>query len=206
MTIYILDKDPIKCAQYLDDNSLDKMIKKIARALCNVHHILNERKELEIDHEKLLSIPLSYTKYKSFESNAQWIEWSRKCKANYLKLVELGSFCCAEINYRFTSFSIHSQQTFFWIHKMEKIIEWADNNVPDLKYDSGYFGRNKIVFPIGMPKKYIADIDIIQSYRNFYQSKLKQRAIKYQKSPIHTKSDIKWTRCKKPSWINLEHK
>ncbi len=33
MTIYILDQDRIKCAEYLDDKSLDRMIRDIAQAL-----------------------------------------------------------------------------------------------------------------------------------------------------------------------------
>ena len=38
--IYILDEDPKKCAEYLDDRSLDKMINDISRVLAHIHYIL----------------------------------------------------------------------------------------------------------------------------------------------------------------------
>ncbi len=37
MTIFILDHDPKKIAEMLDDKSLTKMIKDVAQVLCDAH-------------------------------------------------------------------------------------------------------------------------------------------------------------------------
>ncbi len=208
MGIYILDTNSQKIAEYLDDRSLERMIKDIAQVLCNVHWetkpCLNCDKGNEycectcMDNDKA---PLKYTK------ECEWSHWARESKANYEWLVGLLLRLKFEYQYRFNK-----------AHPMLNMISWARDNVPDLpEYEIeqvGYDSYGETVtetrelystpFPLVMPKRHITirsisrqgtpdyPEHIIESYRNYYQAKLK--------API---SFYKWTNQQKPDWINL---
>ena len=208
MTIYILDQDPKKCAQYLDDRSLDNMIGDIAQVLCNVHRILNS------EECKKHNLPLN-PDHRDFILKCQ--KWARECEANYLYFVEIGISLIFERNER-QDWMGNSRDNFFY--KNNKIIEWAGENIPDLPH-SGFYRDEKGLhsvpdnisthlhtpFPLVMPKKYhfyeFGNLKpvIIESYRNYYQAKLKQRMDKMFKDDLHK---IKWTRREKPEWLDLK--
>jgi len=189
MTIYILDNDHKKIAEYLDDKSLDKMIKNIAQVLCDVH--------------------LFKSFFHSKEIKDKWSRWARECKANYLYLVELGFTLYSESVFRFGLKKINANR--------RDVIRWCYENVPDLPkrcFSCGDDSESHMCqkcwndkrpnsFPLVMPKKYIVDgfdpndFDkegngqslTIQSYRNYYRAnKLKQNI-------------QKWTRRQKPDWL-----
>jgi hypothetical protein len=113
--IAILDNDPKKCAEMLDDKSLDRMIKDIAQVLCNAHYFLSEG-----DYKKNYTAPLPL----SAPNNKFiwiWSQWARECVANYKYLTELGIEC----NYEY-------QERFNKLHNSNLVIHWAYDNVPDL--------------------------------------------------------------------------
>lgn len=171
MTIYILDNDPKKCAEALDDRSLEKMIRSIALALCNVHHaILGCYGHKDIDKIKNYpDIPLPYSHKKSIERWAKWAGHIEGCKGNYIYLAKLGNYCCVEYN---TNREILKNIKYY------AIITWLSCNIPNLPFVFGYCGDNRPVFPLVIPKKYweqsIRPEDIYLSYRNYYKEKLKK--------------------------------
>lgn len=226
MTIYILDQDPKLCAEMLDNVSLNKMVKMIAQVLCNVHCVLYP------ENNPLLK-PVK---------DCDWLRWARKCKANYLWLIELELKLIDEKDYRAKgNFRFKSQ------YKSYNGIFFARDNIPDLpragKHENGSQTRyilNGDCTPLllVMPKKYICWMDqisdegygyspnpnIIESYRNWYQAKLKQRhravcASKngwqdchngkmltgYHTSPAEEVCPHfgKWTNRSRPGWLQL---
>lgn len=113
MTIYILDNDPVKCAQSLDDKSLNKMIKDIAQVLCNVHRKI----EFDKHYMYVTNIPLKPTDWDS-----KWSQWARECRANYLYLVDLLETCLGEYSFRKLPCKFY--------FKFFNITIWARDNCP----------------------------------------------------------------------------
>lgn len=217
MTIYILDKDPQKIAEYLDDYSLNKMILNIAQVLCNAHFIHPLKEGICASSW----IPLLQTK------ECKWSEWVRKCKANYLYLAELGIASLKQYNYRF-DLNLHMiEQAMIDGHPLE----WARDNVPDLPlhvFEKDFMGHETIMngllgnlhtsIPLVMPKKYRDSENIYEifggsifyfpyvdrghgyievcpydAYTYYYLAKLKQSK----------NEDIIWTFRKQPIWVSL---
>lgn len=187
--IYILSHDIKEIPKLLDDKSLNTMIKDVAQVLCNVHW-----KILDFEHYEL-DIPLDWSK-KAFNEECIWTQWASKCKANYLYLVELLYECLMEYRYRISG------------HKCYKILCWARDNVPDLSIKTmSNLNCPKIQIeyrdhcPITVPKKYQVmrlnssqygydpKISIVESYREWYKSKLKGKVNVWTNRPI-------------PDWIN----
>ncbi len=215
MTIYILDHEPKKTAEYLDDKSLDKIIKDIAQILCNVHY----ETSLTVDFENAPTFP------KDFAKNSKWSQWARGCKANYFYLVQLGYAIGKEL--------IHRDLAKKNNYANRMLIDWAANNVPDLPligiYESNtqkHYMLNGLhaPFPLVMPKKYqigliYKDNEVtIKSYRAYYKVKLNQKMNWYKRGLIQEgivhldKNDIemmlenlqiKWTNRKKPDFLEI---
>lgn len=216
MTIYILDNDPVACAKALDDRSLDSMIKDIAQVLCNVHIFLRIDKAANRKDVQLLDIKMTYSLNKKI---LLWADWAGEGKANYLCLSTYGERCFIEYFIRF-----HKS------HKLEKVITWGRDNIPDFSSlfnctcdgkwvcDDCHFQKVSLI--LIMPKKYFncscsdvlgcQDFDAmkicgntIASYRNFYQAKLKQRYTKEVFDLPLYEIDCWWTKRTKPKWLNL---
>lgn len=231
MAIYILHNDPSKCAEMLDDKSLDLMIKDIAQVLCNTHREGNRR----VYDPFLLTIPLAY-RYKNKCINS-WTQWARECKANYLYLVELAATCLNEASFR--SYDAKYLES---LKKWFTIIIWCNDNVPDLPYkysschscDYGddapcvcdsviYNNINYTNPPLVMPEKYITDLPwscdgcgyddlphdcdvaeevrIIESYRNYYQAKFKTRIDRLMTQTDSVSDDL-WQEMINVFWTN----
>jgi hypothetical protein len=214
MTIYILDNDPKKIPEMLDDKSLERMIKDIAQVLCNVHW--------KQGFKGCASIPLM-PKIDKIDS-CKWTQWARECKANYLYLSNLGEEIMTEIYYRRNNSFNKPQMR--WL----KVIRWASDNVPDLyiRLESGVLVTPELNdmcykervgymsgFPLVIPKRHIADQhDLIKytslngyiiSYRNYYQAKIEKRM----KSGLNQceSNSAQWTsydESKLPAWTNRE--
>lgn len=218
MTIYILDNDPKKCAEMLDDRSLNCMIRDIAHVLCNVHWILYPENNPPLKPKM----------------DCDFSRWARNCVANYKYLLELGQQCCIELNYRMKG--LRENQI-----KLEKILLWTGNNIPDLQNRDNElecechqcyecFKTFHQPFPLVMPNKYIDNgykyqqddmIDcIIDSYRDCYQAKLtKEKRLKLKKKCGHDscwysnnnqngmchKQNLEpfWTNRNKPEWLSI---
>lgn len=203
MTIFILSQDHAETAKWLDDRSLDKMIKDIAGNIIRLH-------------DELESItPLDYGSLVSF-AHLDWLKWLLQCRANYLWLVSLLDHLLWEQIFRFKK--LHDG-------KYHEIFKWARDNVHDLPervkikqyIGAGYFGEiaTDITPPVVMSRKYHAltpyskpedcgssdgglEIDVFESYRNYYQARLnrKEPFMQFKKKAV-------WTRREKPEWIKL---
>jgi hypothetical protein len=172
MKIYILSNTMQEIAEYLDDRSLDKMIKAIAQVVCNVHNDLINDSFFESskysDHcrdmrDQLRSeIPLE--PIFAFKTGIlQWSQWVRECVANYNHLVKLGLALDKEHEHRF-SFK-YTEATKH--HKLYKVLLWARDNVPSLPshchscalcYNETPEGckhcQKTTEFPLVMPRRY----------------------------------------------------
>lgn len=192
MTIYILDNDHKLNTQYLDDKSLNKMIKDIAQVLCNVHW---KHQRATYRYQKY-NIPLNVKENKTWNV---WTGWTIQARTNYLWLVDLGEQCLKESFYRHAKIQADGTR-FIAPHKLEHVIRWARDNIPDLpRASEGYRRHNNENFitplPLVMPRKYFIKfpyrmIHIVESYRNYYQVKL-------------TQTQLSWTNRQKPDWLNI---
>ena len=182
--IYILDEDTEKCAQFLDDKSLDKMIKTIAQTLYNVHYFpLAEQNE----HYKISQLiketgkmyskrskAIKYQKTAGLMLDDKWTQWALQCKANNRYLIRLGIDCCREYHCRYADkCDMELYHCGAW-HKMRDVIDWDGVNTPNLQYyfetkstkeywyfepsDNSIKESDKTPFPLLMPKKYIPAI------------------------------------------------
>lgn len=190
MTIYLLPP------QELDNETLEKQIEAIAQTACNVHHkiiwdgvifdsYLNTIREVDDKIEpahaitKSMKVPLPPDK-KSIDND--YTKWAATCRANYLKLVDMGLACCEEWEYRFDptkqgtmeeSLEIIRTQLplkdVFPYIKQLSIIKWARDNASDLPLipDNCHIESRRELkkkniipgatpFPLVMPDEYLA--------------------------------------------------
>lgn len=229
MTIFILSQDHAETAKWLDNRSLDKMIKDIAQVIVTAatwEKIHEYEIEKAMTEKALKNIPKNKTSAINMKSMTQikielkyddWVHFSRKCRANYLWLVSLLDHLLWEKIFRFKK--LHDG-------KYHEIFKWARDNVPDLPervkikqyIGAGYFGEiaTDITPPVVMPRKYHAltpyskpedcgssdgglEIDVFESYRNYYQARLNRKEPFMQ----FKRKDV-WTRRQKPEWLKLE--
>lgn len=207
MTIYILG-DTSETVQSLDDKSLNLMISDIAQVLCNAHYsfLIMKGRGMPLYHRQVKNIPLNDKFHKTIKKYSKWSEWAIVCISNYNYLSELGEKCCMEYINR--TYNYGDENVNF--HKMQLVIDWAQDNFPCVPHIGRYIIGNYTVykingdttpFPYVMPKKYIASefLDytikekqelsrVVNSYRMYYKSKLK--------------SDVTWTHRNKPEWID----
>lgn len=227
MTIFILDNDPQKIAEYLDDRSLDSMIKDIAQVLTGCHQAIPE-----------------YWVFKNTINHLKWIKWARECKANYLYLVDLGISCTEERYHRLGKFVTKREHDVEYEScveykelKAEAVIDWANENVPNLpdtmQSAGGFYMDDETagvfiqlppitgvtLFPLVIPKKYQPyqlncedhpkEFEIIVSCRNYYQAKLKPKPCRkhdcclYANKGYCLTNEVKWTNRSKPDWVQL---
>lgn len=105
MNIFILDENPMKCAQYHCDKHVVKMILETAQLLCGSHWVSNSSAPYKLSHK---NHPCSI--------------WTRECIENYVWLCDLGIKLCEEYTYRYNK-----------THKSQQIIEWCMINLPNLE-------------------------------------------------------------------------
>lgn len=191
--IYLLSEDPSECAKMLSDADLDKQIIAIAQVLCNAHWLRFARlysPNAELFESLQKTVPLKEDKH--LESPYSY--WAQECRANYLKLVEMGLRTCEEYNYRY---GLNVE------HKLFKVILWARDNVPIFDFDkildnyvnigndiAGLLSEQTTSFPLVMPYKYKPDAKLLASddfdfigyavkcYRNYYRAILKKKYFK----------------------------
>jgi hypothetical protein len=90
MNIFVLDKDPVKCAIYHNNKHCIKQLLETSQLLCGVHHVTNSN----------LDVP-----YKLTHKNHPCSIWARECMENYEWLCELGLSLAKE--YTSTSPALH---------------------------------------------------------------------------------------------------
>jgi hypothetical protein len=147
MNIFVLDKDPSRIPSHYCDVHLRKMIVETAQLLCNAHDVDAPYKRTHYNH------PCSV--------------WARTNVTNYLWLVSLGLWICAEYHTRTGK-----------IHKTYDVLSWLEQNIPGLP--SGTLTP----WPQCMPKEFQASwgfgseggspFDMtVKAYRRYYASKLR---------------------------------
>lgn len=109
MNIFLLDFDPVLCAQYHYDSHVVKMVLESAQMLCTAHRESG-----------------GIAPYKSAFRNHPCAVWTRTSLSNYKWLCELGINLCKEFTYRYNN-----------KHKTQTIIEWCSTNLPNIK-DIGF--------------------------------------------------------------------
>lgn len=154
MNIFVLDLDFKKCAKYHVDKHVVKMCVEYAQLLCSAHHIVGNK-----------DIP-----YRLSHKNHPCSVWVRECIENYVWLCNLALEICKEYSFRYNK-----------IHKSQKVIEWAIDNVPKLPKN----GKTSDL-PIVVPSDCKYD-DVVKSYKSYYCK--------------HKKHIAFWKNRNNPSWF-----
>ena len=131
MNIFKLDESPVVSAKYACDKHVVKMILESAQMLCAVH-------------------PEGTAPYKRSFYNHPCTKWVRESGRNYEWLLLHAYALCDEYTRRYGK-----------VHKTEAIIEWCDNNRPELP------NINKTQQPTCMPD-YCKTESVVESYRKYY--------------------------------------
>ena len=131
MNIFVLDESPVVSAKYACDKHVVKMILESAQMLCAVH-------------------PEGTAPYKRSFYNHPCTKWVRESARNYEWLLLHAYALCDEYTRRYGK-----------VHKTEEVIEWCDNNRPELPN----IGLTKQ--PTCMPD-YCKTESVVESYRKYY--------------------------------------
>jgi len=155
MNIFKLDESPVVSAKYACDKHVVKMILESAQMLCSVH-------------------TEGTAPYKRSFYNHPCTKWVRESARNYEWLLLHAYALCDEYTRRYGK-----------VHKTEAVIEWCDNNRPELP------NIDKTKQPTCMPD-YCKTESVVESYRKYY---------------INEKSSFaKWKDGNIPSWFISEKK
>ncbi|MFZ3138493.1 MAG: hypothetical protein WA126_14010 [Thermodesulfovibrionales bacterium] len=158
--IYILDREPAKCAEYYCNKHITVKILEITDILYGTYAISSHRGS---DSDDVRQSGSDFIKdyLKGYPSHKAWLteegsqkhpsfSWARESVQNYRWLAELGYALCQEYTYRWGK-----------KHKYEDYISWLKNNEPQLP-DIGL-----TQFPLVMPRRFKSE-DPVESYRQFY--------------------------------------
>lgn len=179
MNIFYLDNDPQKCAQYMVDKHVVKMILETAQLLSTAHRLLDgeeyigasasgrkaKRWRLPDDRETVL--------YSATHVNHPSAVWCRENHQNYTWLFEHFLSLIAEYGFRYGK-----------DHKCIDMVDALFNPPKNIK--------KKAFTPVtpAMAPEYIVSKDSIENYRNYY---------KQGKTHLH-----KWTKRNPPDWLNTQ--
>jgi hypothetical protein len=142
MNIFILSKNPKRCARYHCNKHVVKMILESAQLLCIAHRILDDVSE--INDTKLYGLT---------HKNHPCAKWVRESFENYLWLYNLFIELCNEYTFRYDK--IHLSDI-----KYRKVLSQLPNNIPMDPMTN---------FALAMPDLYKGE-DAVESYRNYYLS------------------------------------
>lgn len=177
----------------LDDKTLAKQIKAIAQVLVNASIWTMDLPNTEKVNDAFKNNPYvdqnSITSFTVDKIYNEYVHWARECRANYLKLVEMGFTCFSEYRCR----GLINRDEYDSVYEYERILEWAHDNIPDLPEKLDCVGLPAIDtdpdfmmdFPVP-PKEYIVmelvhygeypihheRINFLESYRNYYRAQL----------------------------------
>ena len=131
MNIFKLDESPVVSAKYSCDKHVVKMILESAQMLCSVQ-------------------PEGTAPYKRSFYNHPCTKWVRESARNYEWLLLHAYALCDEYTSRYGK-----------VHKTESVIEWCDNNRPELP------NIEMTEQPTCMPD-YCKTESVVDSYRKYY--------------------------------------
>tara|TARA_R110002167_G_scaffold331732_1_gene538464 strand:- start:130 stop:591 length:462 start_codon:yes stop_codon:yes gene_type:complete len=153
MNIFKLDESPVVSAKYACDKHVVKMILESAQMLCSVQ-------------------PEGTAPYKRSFYNHPCTKWVRASARNYEWLLLHAYALCDEYTRRYDK-----------VHKTEQVIEWCDNNRPELP------NVEMTKQPTCMPD-YCKTESVVGSYRKYYINE----KVKF----------AKWKDGNIPSWFIVE--
>ena len=153
MNIFKLDESPVVSAKYACDKHVVKMILESAQMLCSVQ-------------------PEGTAPYKRSFYNHPCTKWVRASARNYEWLLLHAYALCDEYTRRYDK-----------VHKTEQVIEWCDNNRPELP------NVEMTKQPTCMPD-YCKTESVVGSYRKYYINE----KVKF----------AKWKDGNVPSWFIVE--
>jgi hypothetical protein len=185
MNIFVLDKDPVKAAEYMADKHVVKMCLEYSQLLCTAHWVGWQRmlnppaglkgKELKEWLAENIPTPDLVPQYRMTHANHPSAVWTRSCWANYTWLTRHALALCKEYTRRYGK-----------VIKCEAIIKWAFRHTPPV-FDATDPSRDTLEmtpFATAMPDVYKVPGDPVLSYRNYYHgSKVRFAKWKYTKEP-----------------------
>ena len=171
MNLFILSLIQKEIAAYMMDKHVSKILLEAVQMLCTAKRILDPYDE---ENEHL---------YKIAHKNHPVTIWCRKSKANYIWTLDLIQELHNEWRYRggYSDTKFHSSYIIAALHLRE--------NIPS---DDKFEEQGLTPFALAMPEQYKTS-DPVESYRNYYMSKEKQRIATWKK------------RREKPDWYQFSH-
>lgn len=112
MNIFVLDKDPVKAAQFHCDKHVVKMITESAQMLSTVHHMCGIPPSMDVNQI-----------YLKAHVNHPCTIWARTTLDNYNWLVDLGIALCSEYTWHYEN----------KIHKTQQVLEYLKQHQPEIK-------------------------------------------------------------------------
>ncbi len=176
MNIFVLDRDPEKCAQYHCDKHVVKMILETAQIVCTASSLILEEEIGKNDKDAFLLSGVKDTiPYKPTHKNHPSVIWARKSSGNFLWLLDLGFKLSEEYTKRYSK---NHKST----EVLRKISSMFDQYLTELIPQSSLLS-----FEMTMPDEYKGE-DPIEAYRVYYAGE---------------KSEIaKWNKStKEPNWF-----
>ena len=178
MNIFYLHNDPVKCAEYMHDKHVVKMILETAQLLCTAHRVLDgemfigrtENTGRKVKRWKMSDPFMEEKLYKATHVNHPSGIWTRQSKENYKWLYEHFVALCQEYTYRYG-------KTHMCEDKL--IVALA---MPPKNMESSTLTE----MPQAMPDEYKC-LNPVDGYRTYYiAEKIKQS---------------KWTKRSAPEWL-----
>lgn len=180
MNIFLLDKNPEKCAAYHTDRHVVKMIVETAQLLCTAHweslgfgikdsHFIasaslsqgppltasSPSPPRKFVNSKTSNLKSKKIPYKSTHKNHPCAIWARESLDNYDFLCALGLALCKEYTFRYGK-----------RHKTQDAVEWCIENKPAIERK----GITK--FAQAMPEAYKSR-SAVKAYRDYYNGEKK---------------------------------
>lgn len=139
MNVFVLHRDPVKCARAHCDKHVVKMILETAQLLSTAHHELSPAR-----------VPVGI--YKSTHRNHPCAIWCRATSGNYQWLYELGVALCDEYTHRYGK-----------VHKTAAVLAVLR------KLPRGIQHGARTRWPLAMPDECKVSTSAVRSYRQYYR-------------------------------------
>lgn len=139
MNIFVLDYDPVRCAQAHGDKHVVKMILETAQLLSTAHYCVDAK------------VPEGV--YKPTHVNHPCAVWCRQNVGNYFWLHELGVALCTEYTHRYGK-----------VHKTQDVMSKLERP-PRYITPSGV----RTPFAQAMPEEYRRPRNAVGAYRDYYR-------------------------------------
>ena len=163
MNIFVLDNDPVKAAQYMDDQRVNKMIIESGQMM---RAALGRHGMTEGDCRQFGILTKSGTPWRITHKNHPCTLWAGETRMNFMWLATHALALCREFEQRYLKEHACRQP-------IMHMIEYMEQYIPEGDYTP---------FAQAMPVEYKHD-NAVTAYRRYYQSK---DNIRYRKTDVPT--------------------